>query len=128
MNSRDTHARSRPSGLNPRIRRPDGVAQRIDALVSRPHRRIVGCPLLAQSGHSSLNAGYSQIDTWFRARGGAFPFSLPKVQIDGTTGETWIYVSCGSRANEVGVCSVSYQSCDLALAGLLFSQHVAPKC
>ena len=47
MNSRDPHARSRPSGLNPSIRRSDGVAQRIDALVSRPHRRIVGCPLLA---------------------------------------------------------------------------------
>src|SRR6266478_2834139 len=50
MNSRDTHARSRPSGLNPSIRRSDGVAQRIDALVSRPHRRIVGCPPLAPNG------------------------------------------------------------------------------
>jgi hypothetical protein len=36
-----------------------------------------------------LNADCSQVDTWFCAKGGAFPFSLPKVQIDGTTGETW---------------------------------------
>jgi hypothetical protein len=64
---------------------------------TRPHQfqlgskaALGGRPLLAHSGHSSLNAGCSQVDTWFsRARGGAFPSSLPKVQIDGTTGETW---------------------------------------
>ena len=32
----------------------------------------------------------SQVGTWFsRARGGAFPFSLPKVQVDGTNAEAW---------------------------------------
>jgi hypothetical protein len=38
-------------------------------------------PLLAQSRHSRLNAGCSQVDTWFsRARGGAFPPRFPPVR------------------------------------------------
>jgi hypothetical protein len=36
------------------------------------------------------DAPWLRVDTRFsRAAGGAFPSSLPKVRIDGTTGETW---------------------------------------
>ena len=47
---------------------------------------------------------WPQVDPKFsRAAGDAFPSSLPKVRIDGTTGETWILFFMRSRANEAGV-------------------------
>lgn len=46
----------------------------------------------------------SKVDNRFsRAAGGAFPSSLPKVQIEAPPDRHAIYVSCGSRANEAGV-------------------------
>src|SRR6266550_4583843 len=47
--------------LNPSIRRWDGVAQRIDALVSRPHRRIVGCLLLARSVRAGTHGVFPEL-------------------------------------------------------------------
>lgn len=73
---------------------------------------------MAHSGHSMLNAGCSQVGTWFsRARGGAFPSRFLPAR-------RGIMFHAARAPMKRVYTRLAYRSRDLVLAGLLFSQRV----
>ena len=65
------------------------------------------------------DAPWLQFDNRFsRAAGGAFPSSLPKVRIDGTTGETWNLCFMRHAPVKLVYTRSAYQSRDLAFGRL----------
>ena len=85
------------------------IAGKLRALaVALPYHACRDQLPLAHSGHSSLNAGCSQVDTWFSRPEAAHSLPrFPRFKSMAPPERRGIYASCGSRADEVGIYSIS---------------------